>query len=352
MRSAVEEAARVAIVDGGEALAADFADDVRAGLTARRKTLPCRWLYDARGSQLFDRICTLPEYYLTRAEAEILVENADRIAAALPAGGELVELGSGSATKTRLIIAALLRRHGRLRYVPIDIAPAVLAASARDLVGEYAGLEVQGVVAEYETGLRLLGRRRAPRLVLWLGSNVGNFGRVEAARFVARLRRALAPDDRLLLGVDLRKDGATLERAYDDAAGVTAAFNLNLLARIDRELDGTFDLAAFRHVARWRERLGRVEMHLVSERAQRVRIGALDLEVPFRRGETIFTESSYKYGDGELDRLVDRAGFTVVDRMHDSGRRFAVCLLAPRLTRPARPARPTRPARSYATRGG
>jgi L-histidine N-alpha-methyltransferase len=328
------DGARLAILDASDEHDADFAADVRAGLLARRKTLPCRWLYDAHGSQLFERICALPEYDLTRAESGLLTTHADRIAAALPDGAELIELGSGSATKTRLMIEALLRRHGRLRYVPIDIAPAILAASARELVADYPALEVQGLVAEYQAGLRLLQQRRAdPKLVLWLGSNVGNFTRVEAARFLGTLRRALAPADRLLLGVDLRKDRQALERAYDDSAGVTAAFNLNLLARINRQLGGEFELDGFRHRVRWHERWGRIEMHLESRRAQRVRIAALGVEVAFRRGETIFTESSYKYSEAELDRLADAAGFVVAEQMVDARRRFALTLLAPRSAR-------------------
>jgi dimethylhistidine N-methyltransferase len=324
--------ARLAIVDAADGLDAAFAADVRAGLSARRKTLPCRWLYDARGSQLFERICALPEYSLTRAEAGLLATHADRIAAALPDGGTLVELGSGSARKTRLIISALLRRQGRLRYVPIDIAPAILKASARSLVAEQPALEVRGIVADYHGGLRLLGRERegAAKLVLWLGSNVGNFTRGAAARFLATVRGTLGRADRLLIGVDLRKDRAALERAYDDSDGVTAAFNLNLLARINRQLGGEFALEQFRHRVRWREHWGRIEMHLESRRAQRVRIAALGRVVTFRRGETIFTESSYKYDRTELARLATSSGFAVEAQFVDEGLGFSVNLWAPR----------------------
>jgi dimethylhistidine N-methyltransferase len=322
---------RLAIVDAAEGLAADFAADVRAGLTAPRKRLPCRWLYDARGSELFERICELPEYTLTRAESAILSRHANRIAALVPQGSALVELGSGSARKTRLIIHALLRRQRRLRYVPIDIAPEVLEASARALVADFPALDVHGIVAEYEAGLRIVaGERDAAKLVLWLGSNVGNFSRGEAAQFLSTLRRALGRDDRLLVGIDLRKDRAALERAYDDRAGVTAAFNLNLLARINRELDGEFAPDDFRHRVRWHERWGRIEMHLESRRAHRVRIGALGLRVAFRRGETIFTERSYKYDRVEIARLAASAGFTVAAQFTDARKSFAVAVLAPR----------------------
>jgi dimethylhistidine N-methyltransferase len=329
-RSASSNGARLAIVDAADGLDAELAADVRAGLGARRKTLPCRWLYDARGSQLFERICALPEYTLTRAEAGLIATHADRIAAALPDGGTLVELGSGSAVKTRLIITALLRRHGRLRYMPIDIAPAILKESALALIAEHPALEVNGIVADYHEGLRLIGAQRSgAKLVLWLGSNVGNFTRGAAARFLATLRRTLGRDDRLLLGVDLRKDRAALERAYDDVAGVTAAFNLNLLQRINRELGGEFVLDQFRHRVRWHERLGRIEMHLESRRAQRVRIAALRRTFTFRRGETIFTESSYKYDAAELTRLVTAAGFVIAAQFVDRRLGFAVNLLAP-----------------------
>ena len=355
------EPPRLQILDASDGAADDFAADVRDGIAARRKSIPCRWLYDARGSQLFERICELPEYYPTRSEAEILRAHADELAAVLPMDGALVELGSGSATKTRLLIEALLRRHQRLHYLAIDISREILEQSTHALVREYPPLKVTAMVAEYRAGLRLLRRQaqglsknaRQPssqatvapkkcrsiydcstllqrrKLVLWLGSNVGNFPRRAAARFLASVRATLAPCDRLLLGVDVRKDRRVLQKAYDDSAGVTAEFNLNLLRRINRELSGHFDLDSFRHRVRWRERLGRIEMHLESKRRQRVRIDALGLEIPFRAGETIFTESSYKYDDAELAHLAAAAGFAIEQRWRDSAGRFAVALLAP-----------------------
>lgn len=313
-----------------DAVQADFAADVAAGLTRRRKRLSCRWLYDAAGSALFEEICDLPEYYLTRAEQAILERHADAIAAAVPGGVELVELGSGSARKTRLVIEALLRRAGRLRYVPIDISHTMLRDSSQGLLGDYPALEIAAVAAEYQAGLRTLRPDPArPKLVLWLGSNVGNFTRGEAARFLRGVRRTLASRDRLLLGVDLRKDRAILEAAYDDAAGVTARFNKNLLVRVNRDLGGDFALDAFAHRARYDERLGRVEMHLVSARAQAVRVGALDLTVRFGAGESIHTESSYKYSADELASLGRAAGLRVEQSWLDPERRFSLSLLAP-----------------------
>jgi dimethylhistidine N-methyltransferase len=311
----------------------DFAAEVARGLGAQRKRLSCRHFYDAAGSQLFEQICALPEYYLTRAELSILVQHAADIAAAVAPGCTLVELGSGSATKTRILIAALLLRQPRLRYVPIDISRSMLAASSHQLLDDYPALEIVGVAAEYRAGLQLLQSRplAAPaQLIVWLGSNVGNFTRDGAAAFLRMVRRAMGVHDRLLVGIDLRKPADVLERAYDDAAGVTAQFNRNLLARINRELDGDFVLEEFRHRACWNPRLGRVELYLESERAQRVRIGALGLDVAFAAGERIHTEDSYKYSPAEIDRLAGRAGLAVAARWHDDEERFSVNLMAPR----------------------
>jgi L-histidine N-alpha-methyltransferase len=321
---------RLTLVEADRAVPADFAADVRAGLSARRKILHCRYFYDAAGSELFEEICALPEYYLTRAELAILRARADDIAGGCPAGAALVELGSGSSTKTRTLIEALLRRRKLLHYVPIDISRVMLEDSARALLADYRQLQVTAIAAEYRAGLRLLRRRRdESKLVAWLGSNVGNFARRDAARFLASVRATLSPCDRLLLGADLRKDRKVLEAAYDDAAGVTARFNMNLLVRINRELGGDFALDRFRHRALWNERHGRVEMHLVSQAAQRVRIRALGLTVAFGDGESIFTESSYKYTIDELEHLAGAAGFSTEQRWLDPEGRFSLSLLTP-----------------------
>jgi L-histidine N-alpha-methyltransferase len=307
---------------------AAFARDVVEGLAARPKRLPCRYFYDAEGSRLFEAICELPEYYLTRAEREILTERADEIAALFPRAVSMVELGSGSSAKTRLLIEAFLRRHAGLQYLPIDISPTILAKSARALRREYPRLEITAIAAEYAEGLRRLAEGHArPRLILWLGSNVGNFERDAAAAFLAQVRAAMAQGDRLLMGVDLRKERAALEAAYNDAQGVTARFNLNLLTRINGELGGTFDLAGFRHVARYNPRAGRVEMHLESLRSQLVTIAGIGLTVPFASGETIHTENSYKYSVAEIEDLARGAGLRVTQRWLDTAARFSVNLL-------------------------
>ena len=307
---------------------ADFAGDVRAGLTARPRRLSCLYFYDERGSRLFEEICELPEYYLTRAERSILESHAGDLAAG-PAGRvDLVDLGSGNSGKTRLVIEALLRRQGRLRFIPVDISVSMLLESSRALVDSYPGLEVLAVAGEYHDGLDHLEKEAGPpRLVLWLGSNVGNFTPAEAVAFLRRLGGAMRPGDALLIGIDLRKDPASLVAAYDDAAGVTARFNLNLLARINRELGGRFDLDAFAHEARWNEAGGRVEMHLRSLRRQSVRIEALGLEISFAEGETIHTENSCKYSLQGIEELAAAAGFAIERQWLDRGRLFSLSLM-------------------------
>jgi len=326
------EEERWTLVEADKGLPSDFAADVRDGLTARNKRLSCRYLYDAAGSALFEEICALPEYYLTRAEQEILDAHAGEILDSCPRHAALVELGSGSSTKTRTIIEAALARAARghaVRYVPIDISRSMLEESSRRLVAEYEGVEITAIAAEYRAGLRWLERQREPKLVLWLGSNVGNFGRGEAARFLRSVRATMTARDRLLMGVDLRKGRAVLEAAYDDAAGVTARFSLNLLARINRELGGDFDLASFAHRAKWNERLGRIEIRIESKKAQTAHLAKLGLDVKLRAGERIYTESSYKYSFTEIERLARAAGLVVERRWLDGGKRFSVNLLAP-----------------------
>jgi dimethylhistidine N-methyltransferase len=248
----------------------------------------------------------------------------------MPAGTEVVELGSGDARKTRILLEAMLRRDGRLRYVPIDISTAALDAAARELRAEYPALEVVPVAAEYESALaRLFAAADRPKLVLWLGSSIGNLGRAEAAAFLSRVRETLAPADRLLVGIDLRKDRGTLERAYDDSAGVTARFNRNLLVRVNRELGGGFDVAAFRHRAEYRDDVGRVEMHLVSERDVTVPIARLGLDVRFAEGEAIHTENCHKYSPAEIADLAKGARLALESHWLDSRALFSVNVLAP-----------------------
>ena len=324
-----EESERLRVHRLTAAAADDFAADVRRGLTAPRKFLLPKYFYDDLGSRLFDAICLLPEYYLTRAEADIFARHAAEIVEKARAGARLLtlfELGSGSASKTRRIIDALLSVQTTLRYVPVDISTAALEESAGALLGDYEGLSVTAYAADYDTALPRLAEsfeEDARALVLFLGSNVGNFDRAEARDFLRRVRASLRAGDRLLLGADLKKAAAVLEDAYDDPLGVTAAFNLNLLARINRELGADFSVRDFRHVALYDGREGRVEMHLESTRGQAVRIGALDLDLDFRAGERIHTENSYKYSLEELSALAAATGFELEHTWLDPDERFS-----------------------------
>jgi dimethylhistidine N-methyltransferase len=309
---------------------AAFARDVRIGLTAAPKHLSCCYFYDQEGSKLFEEICELPEYYLTRAETEILQAHADELAATLPPDVRVVELGSGSSVKTRLLLAAILRRQPRLHYVPVDICSVALQEAALALHSEFPSLTITAVAAEYHDALAYLRKLPPqPQLVLWLGSNIGNFHRAEAAAFLAEVREPLTAPDRLLVGIDLRKDRSVLEPAYDDARGVTAEFNLNLLARINRELEANFDLDAFRHRAVYNDESGRVEMYLVSTRPQRVRVAGIGLEVEFAGGEAIHTENSYKYSSAEIDALTEAVGLRRQFHWLDVARRFSVNIFVP-----------------------
>jgi dimethylhistidine N-methyltransferase len=287
-----------------------FADDVRAGLTAQPKTLPPKYFYDALGSHLFEAICQLPEYYLTRAETEIFERHAAEIVAQLPSLTSLAEFGSGSAVKSRYLIAAALNRQASLHYQPIDISPEILRQSSKALLENYPGLSITGYVCDYLQQMPALERRAEGQvLVLFLGSNIGNYTPDDALALLKQMRRVMQPGDGLLLGADLRKGRAILEAAYDDALGVTAAFNLNVLLRINRELGGNFDLKQFAHRAVFNEAQSRIEIYLVSRVAQTVQLGALNLSIEFQAGETIQTENSYKYDARQLADLAHAAGF-------------------------------------------
>jgi dimethylhistidine N-methyltransferase len=308
---------------------AKFARNVAAGLSASPKYLPCCYFYDRLGSLLFEAICDLPEYYLTRAETAILKAHAQEIAALFPTATDLIELGSGTAAKTRLLLEAFLGRHGRQLYVPVDICRTVLEESALDLLKTYPALEVLAIAGDYQEGLAHLDTVSArPKLILWLGSNIGNLERPAAARFLSRIRQNLSPGDHLLAGIDLRKDPAILQAAYDDACGVTAAFNRNLLLRINRELGGHFDPRTFQHRAVYNEELGRIEMYLVSEVAGQVAIEHLGRQIPFAAGEPVHTEDSYKYAPVEIEALAAAAGMHCERKWFDAENRFSLVLMA------------------------
>lgn len=280
--------------------------DVRDGLTATPKTLPPKWFYDGAGSDLFDQITRLPEYYPTRTEAQILRERSAEIAAAT-AADTLVELGSGTSEKTRMLLSAL-RDHGSLRrFIPFDVDPGVLRSAGAALEAEYAGLEIEAVCGDFEEHLGKIPQG-GRRLIAFLGSTIGNLTPGPRAEFLATLADTMAPGDALLLGTDLVKDTDRLVRAYDDARGVTARFNRNVLTVVNRELDADFDIEAFAHVARWNPDGQRIEMWLRATTPQQVRIGALDLTVDFAEGEEMLTEVSCKFRPHDVTAELDAAG--------------------------------------------
>ncbi len=303
---------------------AEFAADVRRGLSADPKHLFSKYLYDALGSRLFQAICHVDEYYLTRAEDEILTRHGDQIAAAIPACRTLIELGSGSAEKTRKIIEALTRRGRELLFIPVDISASALEESSRLLLESYPTLTIRAYAADYFAALYALPPLGPdPALVLFLGSNIGNFEREEARTFLRAIRRVLRKEDALLLGADLKKDRLTLEAAYNDSLGVTRAFILNELARINRELDGNFDLRAFELRSVYNKDAGRVEVYLESLRPQSVTIRGLETPVTFEAGERIHMEQCYKYDSDELSTLGLQSGFRLEQTWLDEQQRFS-----------------------------
>ncbi len=302
---------------------------VRSGLTATPRRLPPWLFYDEAGSQLFEQITALDEYYLTRVERGILARRAGEIVSAAAQGVRLriAELGAGSAEKTRLLLSAAVARQGELIYEPIDVSSSALDGARERIEREIPGVRVAPQVMDYTRGLALAPPTSGEhRLMLFIGSSIGNFEPAEALRLLRLVRQSLTPDDGLLLGVDMVKAESTLLAAYDDPAGVTAAFNLNLLTRLNRELAADFDLAKFAHRALWNAAESRIEMHLESRRAQRVRLAALDLAVDFAPGETIHTECCYKHRSGEAEALLATAGFAAAGRWQDEQAWFTVCL--------------------------
>jgi L-histidine N-alpha-methyltransferase len=308
----------------------DIAADVRAGLTTMgQKQLPSNYLYDELGSALFDAITLLPEYGLYRADERILRQHAEEIVRVLlPSPVVVVELGSGSGKKTRWILEAL-SKHQHTSYFPIDISPTALAQCAKE-INQLDRVSFAGIHRGYLEGLTLVATNRGARerlLLLFLGSTIGNFDRSAGEEFLADVRSRLLPGDALLLGADLVKQVDRLVTAYTDPAGVTASFNLNLLARLNRELGADFDLSAFGHLALYEERERRIEMHLLSKRSQQVTIPGADCSVSFRSGETIWTESSYKYRTEEILTMAERSGFRTEAQWVDGEWPFVESLL-------------------------
>lgn len=292
-----------------------FREDVLAGLSADRKSLPPRYFYDQYGSELFEQICEQPEYYVTRTEAALIRQRAADV---LDLVGEcsLVELGSGSSAKTRLFLDEYQRRGYPMHYVPVDISASMLQESAGSLIADYPRLSIEALATDYLNGLASLPPARR-RLVLFLGSNLGNYTDPEQAELFTQLSAMLQPNDYFLMGLDLRKPVDILEAAYNDAAGVTAAFNLNLLRRVNRELAANFKLARFTHLAFYNAELHQVEMHLQSRVAQEVEIGNLGLRIAFRPEETIHTEISRKFDATQVTNQLAPYGFESCARWTD-----------------------------------
>ena len=308
-----------------EELARTLRSDARSGLGRRPRQLPPKWFYDERGMELFEEITRLPEYYPTRREREILLRHAGDIARATRAT-LLVELGSGTSDKTRLLLSAL-RSEGTLRaFAPFDVSEPTLRRAALAIAGEHPGLHIHAVVGDFERHLGHLPGG-STRLIAFLGGTVGNLEPAARASFLRTLAHQMGPSDALLLGTDLVKDIPRLEAAYNDRRGVTAEFNRNVLRVLNRELGADFDIAGFEHRAVWNAAASRVEMHLVSRHHQRVRIPGARLAVEFEPGETIWTESSYKYRPAEIVHLLERAGFRVGRQWIDEPSAFALTLV-------------------------
>lgn len=316
---------RLATADRLDAARRHFLADVLEGLSKPKKTLPCKYFYDARGSELFDRICELAEYYPTRIETAILRDNLDSIAGTMPFGPVLIEYGSGSSTKTRLLLDRL---DDLAAYVPVDICGGHLLRSAWSLRARYPRLRVHPICADFTRPFRVPDFERRPRVVFFPGSTIGNFGPIEAIDLLAGMAKVTGSGGGLLIGVDLLKPREILEAAYDDSAGVTAAFNLNLLERVNRELDGTFDLDGFAHRAIFNADDGRVEMHLVSRTDQVAEVAGQPFR--FAAGETIHTENSHKYSREGFAELAARAGWRVDSIWTDAREFFSVQYLVAR----------------------
>lgn len=304
----------------------EFLQDVHTGLSRPQKTLPCKYFYDARGSKLFDRICELDEYYPTRTELSIMQTQIEGIASAVGNNCTLIEFGSGSSLKTRLLLDHL---EAPLSYVPIDISGDHLADIADELQSRYPDFDIFPVEADFTQPLEnhQLAELPSRRVIYFPGSTIGNFNRHEAVQLLKQMRDLAGPDGSFIIGIDLKKDRTILTAAYNDDDGVTAQFNLNLLSRINEELDGDFDLAQFRHEAIWNEELARIEMHLVSECEQTVSLEGESYTI--QTGETIHTESSHKYTIDSFRKMTDESGLKIDNVWTDSDKWFAVicCVL-------------------------
>jgi L-histidine Nalpha-methyltransferase len=306
-----------------------FAADVAEGLLSYPKTLPCKLFYDSEGSALFEEITCLPEYYLTRAELEILRVSGAEIAAAAGPSVTVVELGSGTAAKTCTLLHGISRRQIRVPYFPVDISPSALNVARQRVEEECRQVSVHPVIADFGEGFAFLRNIPGRKMVLYLGSSIGNFDPEPAAEMLTQIRAQLAPGDSLLLGTDLVKAESILVPAYDDAQGITSQFNKNILRRLNRELGANFDLDFFRHIARWNPAQSRMEILLESLRPQIVTLRTLGLRAQFATGERIHTENSYKYTPAMVQNLLEAAGFKLAQSWMDNRDWFALHLAHP-----------------------
>jgi L-histidine Nalpha-methyltransferase len=303
-----------------------YAEEVIRGLASRQKTLPCKLFYDDRGSQLFEEITRLPEYYLTRTELGILQDYSQEMALAVGAPISVVELGAGTATKTGVLLRALARRQIRTRYFPVDISPAALSDAKKRIAEECPNAWIRPVIVDFADGFHFLREIPGRKLVLYLGSSIGNFDWNDAIAMLRRVREQLSAGDLMLLGTDMVKDKSILVPAYDDAQGVTAEFNKNILARLNRELDANFDLDSFHHVAEWNPAQSRMEIYIESAREQSVLLRSLRRNIHFRAGERIHTENSHKYSLNAVEQMLCVSGFKLEKTWFDQRQWFGLHL--------------------------
>lgn len=314
----------------------EFASDVARGLAIENKTINSKYLYDKIGSELFGQICTQPEYYLTRTEASILAKQARIIAKSISNNISIIELGSGSSSKTTILLSHLELQKSRIFYFPIDISNNILVESAQRLGLLFPNVNIIGISSDYNNGFDRAARHISRddsipdrKLVLFLGSSIGNFDPAHAKNLLRTLREKLDTSDFLLVGFDLQKKKSVLDAAYNDKAGITAKFNLNLLARVNRELGGNFDLGKFAHRAFFNDEKHRIEMHLVSQTDQQVYVKVLGRTFPFRNGETIHTENSYKYSLDQIADLGEDSGFEIKKNFTDEKKWFDLAFFSP-----------------------
>jgi len=313
----------------------EFVKDVEKGLADKQKHISPKFFYDKKGSKLFEEICDQPEYYLNRSESLILKRSVDEIMDKL---GEkqisIIELGNGNSLKTRILLKPILANLRKVCYFPIDVSLKTLKKSLKDLSKEYVNLEIFGICSDYVSGLTKINdfmkmKNNIPKnkLIIFLGSSIGNFHPKEAKNFLYSLKRYIRQEDALLIGIDLEKDKRILDKAYNDKKGLTAKFNLNILARINRELDGEFKLSSFEHKSFYNIHKHRIEMHLESKLDQEVRVGATKKTFHFKKGETIHTENSYKYSQNNLNELVKNAGLEMIQSFTDRKKQYTLILL-------------------------